>query len=158
LKVAVPAPPLDSSIAIIVSITSLAVSTALAGLRVYEFASNIRHGLSAQMLYRWNVSDGSDDDLLILNASTRPINVYYIVLDWARPSWLGKWCPIGRKIIKNEYSSEDSFADFTIAAGGQHVSNFSEGSELGRHPGGNAQLLLSLSVVGRKRPVHLWIS
>ena len=138
--------------ALAVSVISLLLSGALGILRVYEFLSERKHGLSATIMSRAG-PDRSDCDLLLLNGGQRPSSVYYLSLDWTKPSPLGKWCPIGRKVLRNERSPEDSFVDLKIPAGGQHM--LFEGEAFGQRPE-NSQLCLKLWIVGRKSPVVIW--
>jgi len=146
----------DNATAFWFSLISLVISAATAGIGVFKFLSEFHHHLSTQMMWRVN-HDGQDHELLIMNGGSGTVGVYYYSLDWMQPSPLGKWCPIGRKELRNELGSEDEFADFAIPANGKHVWHFDDEHAIGRRPSDKAVLCLRLWLVGRNRPVWLWI-
>jgi hypothetical protein len=132
-------------------------AVASSAISVWQFLSGLRHGLKGQMIFRVG-PEGGDDDLLVTNASSRPASVYYVSLDWVRPSRFGRWCPLGRKVLRNEFNSEDEFASFVIPSSGTHLFKFTEASALGSSPSSAAKLCLRLWIVGRRREIWIWLT
>jgi hypothetical protein len=135
------------------SIFGTAVSTVLACVRGYEFFRDRRPKLSLiSRLCSW---DELGNDLVLLNSSKIPANIYYYELVWAKRSFLGKNIKLGRRILSKHSPLEEDLCDITVPPHQQATLNFSEQNHFGTIS--EHDLYLRLSLVGRRSPLWLWV-
>jgi hypothetical protein len=77
------------------SIVGTSVASVLAAIRGYEFFRDRRPRLS--VVTRLTTSEQEGNDLILLNNSRVPANIYYFDLVWAKPGFLGKNVGLGRR-------------------------------------------------------------
>jgi hypothetical protein len=70
--------------------------------------------------------EGGGNDLILLNNSKIPANIYHFELVSAKRSLLGKNFKLGRRFLGTEFSLEDVVCDITVPPHGQRTLNFSE--------------------------------
>ena len=128
------------------------LATILAVVRLWEFFSNDRLRLTTSYLISSNAEEGHT--FTIENSSNRPVMVTYWELFWAS-RWLGRtWFDRG------EAWPEEGSYDVTIPPHSRHQLNFAGQSYFkfrNEIDGRKVHLYLKLYLVGRKKPVILFL-
>ena len=136
------------------SIAGTCVAIVLAGIRGYEFFRDRRPKLSVIACLTSNEEIGND--LILLNSSKVPANIYYFDLVWAKRSFLGKNVGLGRRLLWEHYSLDGDTCDITVPPHEQTSLNFSGENHFGWPR--EDDLYLRLSLIGRHSPLWLWVS
>jgi hypothetical protein len=96
--------------------------------------------------------------LLLTNASKVPAAIYYYELVWLEPRLLTKYLGLKRKHVSYEFSLEDQLCDISVDGHSHEILNFSDHDHFDWAPDLTNDLYLCISMVGRRRPLWLWIA
>jgi hypothetical protein len=132
------------------------VALGLAGLKVLEFSRDRKPKIYVEKIFRGVADLGHD--LILLNSSKVPANVYYYDLIWVKPSFLTKCFGFRRKIVSHEFSMEDNTCDIRIDGQSQAVINFSDERYFATGAAVKDDLYLKMFMAGRRRPLWIWIT
>ena len=132
------------------------VALILAVFKVAEFFRDRKPKVSVIRMLR-GISD-LGHDLLLTNASKVPATIYYYELIWLEPSILTKCFGFRRKHVGYEFSLEDNLCDISIDGYSHYMLNFSDEHHFDWGPNIKKDLYLVISMVGRPRPLWLWIA
>lgn len=91
---------------------ALAISGILALIRIHEFVRSLPLGLSIKPTLRSDPEMGND--ILVLNASSNPVNIYYLDLAWVERRWSGWNLPAFRKVVESTSPLDVDYCDITI--------------------------------------------
>ena len=139
-----------------IALVALVISVLLAVVRIYEFArSRWWRGLSVKSALTSLPEIGND--VIILNASATPANIYYFDLVWV-PRSLGFRMRIFRKIVRDESPLEADYCNITVSPHGQATLPFSEADHFAWGVRLKEDIYLRLWLVGRRKPVWFWIT
>lgn len=132
------------------------VALGLAALKVAEFFRDRRPKVSVVRMLRGSSEVGND--LLLTNASKVPAAIYYYELIWLEPSLLTKYLGLRRKRVSYEFTLADELCNISIDGHSHEILNFSDQDHFDWGPDLTNDLYLSISMVGRRRPLWLWIA
>jgi hypothetical protein len=104
---------------------ALAISGILALIRIHEFVRSLPLGLSIKPTLKSDPEMGND--ILVLNASSNPVNIYYLDLVWVERRWSGWNLPAFRKVVESTSPLDVDYCDITIPPKGQDTLPFKEG-------------------------------
>jgi hypothetical protein len=137
------------------SIGGFFLALCLAIIRMIEFFRDRAPRL--RIVTRLTSDEQEGNDIILLNASTIPANVYQLDLVWAKLGPFGKNCGVGRRVIRSEYS-DDNFANVTVPSHSQHPLNFRQGEHFAWGAGINDNLYLRIWLVGADTPLWFWVT
>jgi hypothetical protein len=132
------------------------VALGLAALKVAEFFRDRKPKISVVRMLRGSSEVGND--LLLTNASKVPAAIYYYELIWLKPSLLTKYLGLRRKHMSYEFSLADELCNISIDGYSHSILNFSDQDHFDWGDDLTNDLYLSISMVGRGRPLWLWIA
>jgi hypothetical protein len=125
-------------------------------LRIFDLARGWRLGLSIKAMLRGAPEIGND--IVVLNASDKPVNIYYLDLAWVERRWPGWQIPGFRRFAYSVSPDEDNFCNITVPAHGQQTLSFSGEDHFDWGADLKQDIYLRLWIVGRKRPVWFWVT
>jgi hypothetical protein len=144
----------QATVTLSLSIVGTSVALVLAAIRVCEFFRDRRPKLS--VVARLTSCEVEGNDMIVLNNSKVPANIYYFDLVWAKQGFLGKNVGLGRRFLNEQDPLGGDPCDITVPPHQQYSLNFSEQNHFGWRS--EDDLYLRLSLVGRRSPLWLWVS
>jgi len=133
---------------------ALVISAILAAIRVYEFVCSWRLGLSVKPALTSDPEIGND--IVVLNASNTPANIYFLDLVWLDRRWFRR-LPGFRKVVNCE-SPIDLNRNITVPPHGQGTISFSEADYFAWGAALKEDIYLRLWLVGRRKPVWFFVT